>query len=96
MCQFVCKCAWLHTHRKMHLSLSYVCMANALLLTVGESVLCFRVCICVRMHVAECVLMIEGGVTASSMPQGEMTPGYAHAGKEGEASLDVPIAEQIG
>lgn len=43
------------------------------------------------MHVLECVLMIERGCyLASSMPQGEMTAGYAHAGEEGEASVDVP------
>lgn len=41
--------------------------------------------------VLECVWMMEGGCyLASSMPQGEMTAGYAHEGKEGEAWVDVP------
>lgn len=65
--------------------------------------LCAHVCACV--HVLECVhvcvLMIEERYyLAASMPQGEMTAGYAHVGEEEEreverggevgATLDVP------
>lgn len=38
--------------------------------------------VCVRYDRRGCYL-------ASSMPEGEMTPGYAHAEEEGEATVNV-------
>lgn len=64
------------------------CEGNALVLTGGEWFVLLSVC------VHACAGVVDdtgrrGGYLASSMPQGEMTPGYAHAEKEGEAFLDV-------
>lgn len=43
-----------------------------------------RVCVCARALEFVCVGHVDGGVnSASSVPQGEMTPGYAHAGGGG-------------
>lgn len=43
----------------------------------------------VRVCAGVCVMIEVGYYLASSMPQGEMTAGYAHAADEGEASVDV-------
>lgn len=55
-------------------------------------VLRYTVCVRVCLHVlGVCVHGRRGCYLASSMPQGGMTPGYAHAVEEGEASVDVPV-----
>lgn len=50
----------------------------------------YSVCVCVCACAGLCVDDGGGVYLASSMPQGEMTPEYAHAEEEGEASVDVP------
>lgn len=44
----------------------------------------------VRVHVCVHAMTQGGSYLASSVPEGEMTPGYAHAEEEGEALVNVP------